>query len=146
MTKRILKAIVIAFCLFAVGVAGFAQKTPVYKFAFLIYDTAGNPFWKPLINGANEMAHALGAKVDIQFAENDPGKQNDLLETAIANKVDGIVVALNVTDAYTKNVAKARAAGIPVVAFNIDDPKGAEGVQRMAFMGQDFRIAGYLIG
>jgi simple sugar transport system substrate-binding protein len=117
-----------------------------YKFAFLIYDSVGNPFWKPLVNGANEMADKLGVKVDVQFAENQPDKQNDLLETAITNKVDGIVVAFNVTDAYNKNVAKARAAGIPVVAFNIDDPKGAEGVERMAFMGQDFRVAGYLIG
>ncbi len=146
MTKRIFKAIIIALCLSAIGAAGFAQKAQVYKIAFLIYDSAGNPFWQPLIKGANEMAKSLGANVDIQFAENDPSKQNDLLETAIANKVDGIVVALNVTDAYTKNVAKARAAGIPVVSFNVDDPKGAEGVQRMAFMGQDFRIAGYLIG
>ena len=122
------------------------KKDADYKFAFLIYDSVGNPFWKPLVNGANEMADRLGVKVDIQFAENQPDKQNDLLETAITNKVDGIVVALNVTDAYNKNVAKARAAGIPVVSFNIDDPKGAEGVERMAFMGQDFRVAGYLIG
>jgi simple sugar transport system substrate-binding protein len=146
MTKKVLKAFLIAFCLIAVGVAGFGQKAPAYKFSFLIYDSAGNPFWKPLINGANEMAASLGAKVDIQFAENDPTKQNDLLETAIANKVDGVVIAFNVTDAYNKNVIKARAAGIPVVAFNIDDPKGADGVPRMAFMGQDFRVAGYLIG
>lgn len=118
---------------------------PVYHFSVIIYDTAGNPWWKPLINGVNESAAALGVKVDIQYAENQPDKQNDLIETAITNKVDGIVLAFNVPDAYNKNVTKARAAGIPVVSFNIDDPNGAEGADRMAFMGQDFKVAGYLV-
>jgi len=146
---RFLKMAALVFAFLATPRSAFAESKkgdPGYKFAFLIYDSVGNPFWKPLINGANEMSERLGVKVDIQFAENQPDKQNDLLETAITNKVDGIVVAFNVTDAYNRNVAKARAAGIPVVAFNIDDPKGAEGVERMAFMGQDFRVAGYLIG
>ncbi len=146
MTRFARVASVLSMVLTATPALAQKDKGASYKFAFLIYDSVGNPFWKPLINGANEMADKLGVKVDIQFAENQPDKQNDLLETAITNKVDGIVVALNVTDAYNKNVAKARAAGIPVVAFNIDDPKGADGVERMAFMGQDFRVAGYLIG
>ena len=122
-----------------------ATKAPAYRFAVIIYDTAGNPWWKPLINGINESAATLGVKVDIQYAENQPDKQNDLIETAITNKVDGMVLAFNVPDAYNKNVTKARAAGIPVVAFNIDDPNGADGADRYAFMGQDFKVAGYLI-
>jgi len=130
---------------FATGQGESKATTPAYHFTVIIYDTAGNPWWKPAINGVNESAAALGVKVDIQYAENQPDKQNDLIETAITNKVDGIVLAFNVPDAYNKNVTKARAAGIPVVAFNIDDPKGAEGADRMAFMGQDFAVAGYLV-
>jgi ABC-type sugar transport system, periplasmic component len=130
---------------FANGQGEKAAKAPAYHFSVIIYDTAGNPWWKPLINGVNETATTLGVKVDIQYAENQPDKQNDLIETAITNKVDGMVLAFNVPDAYNKNVTKARAAGIPVVAFNIDDPNGADGADRMAFMGQDFKVAGYLI-
>lgn len=118
---------------------------PTYKFAVIIYDTAGNPWWKPMVNGVNETAKLLGVEANIQYADNQPDKQNDLIENAITNKVDGIVLAINVPDAYNKNVTRAMKAGIPVVAMNIDDPKGADGSDRLAFMGQDFKIAGYVV-
>jgi simple sugar transport system substrate-binding protein len=152
MQKRLITVVVcLALAILVTGfafAAGQGEKkagAPAYHFSVIIYDTAGNPWWKPLINGVNESAAALGVKVDIQYAENQPDNQNNLIETAITNKVDGIILAFNVPDAYNKNVTKARAAGIPVVAFNIDDPKGADGADRMAFMGQDFKVAGYLV-
>ena len=41
----------------------------------------------------------------------DPVKQNNIIETAIANKVDGIALTIFVPDAFTKNIQKARDAG-----------------------------------
>ncbi len=49
-------------------------------------------------------------------------------------------------DAYDKLLCDAAAKGMPIVTFNIDDSKGAEGLCRMAFMGQNFVETGYLIG
>ena len=112
---------------FATGAGEKKAAGPAYHFSVIIYDTAGNPWWKPMVNGVNESASTLGVKVNIQYAENQPDKQNDLIETAITNKVDGIVVAFNVPDAYNKNVTKARAAGIPVVAIQYRRPEGRRG-------------------
>src|SRR5260370_14703281 len=41
---------------------------------------------------------------------------------------------------------KARAAGIYVVASNVDDPKGAASGAREAYVGQNFVAAGHLVG
>jgi simple sugar transport system substrate-binding protein len=87
----------------------------------------------------------LGVKLDIQYADDQAEKQVNILETAIGNKVEGIGIVINYDDAYDKVVQKAMDAGIPVIAYNIDDTKGAAGNARMAFVGQDFVTAGYLI-
>ena len=116
-----------------------------YRFTMVIYGTTGNPFWKKVVAGATETAKIYGCNVDIQYAEDDQERQNNIIETAIANKVDGIGIIINIDDAYDATVKKARDAGIPVICYNIDDTKGAAGNARMAFIGQDFVTAGYLI-
>ena len=116
-----------------------------YRFTMILYGTTGNPFWKKVVAGATETAKTYGVQVDIQYADNEPEKQNNIIETAIANQVDGLGLVLNLDDAYDETVKKAMDAGIPVIAFNIDDSEGADGNPRMAFIGQDFVTAGYLI-
>ena len=137
-----------AFAVFAVsGCSRKAAKGKAenYRFTFIIYGTAGNPFWTKVVNGAKEASEKLGCSVDIQFADNDATKQNDIIETAISNKVDGIGMAINYDDAYDETVKKALDKGIAVVAFNIDDSKKAAGNARMAYVGQDMETAGFII-
>lgn len=122
----------------------FAQETS-YNFTMVIYGTTGNPFWAKVVAGTNEAAAHLGVNVDIQYAEDDPVQQNNIIETAIVNRVDGIGVIINYDDAYVENIQRAIDAGIPVIAYNIDHSEGAVGTARMAFIGQDFETAGYLI-
>jgi ABC-type sugar transport system substrate-binding protein len=116
-----------------------------YRYTMVIYGTAGNPFWKKVVAGAQETAATLGVSVDIQYADDNPERQNNIIETAIANRVNGIGLIINIDEAYTANIRRARAAGIPVIAYNIDDTRGPAGSERMAFIGQDFVTAGYLI-
>ncbi|MBN9023473.1 MAG: substrate-binding domain-containing protein [Rhizobiales bacterium] len=111
---------------------------------FIIYTAAGDPFWDPVITGAKEAADDRGVNVDIQYADSDPVKQNNLIETAIANGVDGIAVVNYLPDAFTDNIAKARAAGIGVVTFDTDDPR-PNATQSQAYVGQDFFAAGQRI-
>lgn len=124
---------------------GDVSSKPAYKFTIVLYSSAGNPFWSKVIYGAQEMAGLLGCEVDAQYANNDPVRQNDILETAIANKADGIGVALNYDDAYDEVVKKARDQGIPVICLNTDDSQGAAGNARMAYVGQHLQIAGEMI-
>jgi simple sugar transport system substrate-binding protein len=111
---------------------------------FIIYTAPGDPFWNPVIHGAEEAAKDRGVKLDIQYADQDPVKQNNLIETAIANKVDGIALVNWLPDAFTANIAKARAAGIAVVTFDTDDPK-PNATESQAYVGQDFFAAGQRI-
>jgi simple sugar transport system substrate-binding protein len=147
MTRRWCTLIVfLVVCVFGFGCnRQSAEPKENYRFTIVVYGTAGNPFWTKVVAGAQEMAQKLGCSVDIQFAGNDAARQTDILETAIANKVDGIGLVVNLDDAYTDVVARARAKGIPVIAFNIDDTRRAKGNARMAYIGQDMETAGYLI-
>lgn len=111
---------------------------------FIIYTAAGDPFWNPVIQGAQEAAKDRNVGLDIQYADSDPVKQNNLIETAIANKVDGIALVNWIPDAFTANIAKARAAGIAVITFDTDDPK-PNATESQAYVGQDFFAAGQRI-
>jgi len=122
-----------------------ANAEPVYNFTLVLFGTPGNPFWTRIILGAEEISDKLGCKVDIQFAYNDPVKQNDIIETAIANKTDGLGVVLNYDDAYDESVQKAMDAGIPVIGVNLDDSKGGEGNARMAYIGLDYVLGGEIV-
>lgn len=122
------------------GVA--AEKDRPVRIAFIIYTEAGNIFWNPLLKGIHDAAKEFNARVTIQYANTDPVTQNNLMEAAITNKVDGMVVMLFAKGAFKKNVQKARDAGIAVIAANIDDPS----TTRQAYVGADSKAAGYVIG
>jgi len=112
---------------------------------FIIYTAPGDPFWNPVIQGAKEAAEDKGVKLDIQYADQDPVKQNNLIETAIANEVDGIAVVNWIPDAFTKNIALAREKGIGIVVFDTDDPR-PNATASQAYYGQSFYDAGKRIG
>lgn len=122
-----------------------AHPQESYEFTMIVYGDTGNPFWQSVVAGVKEEAKKYDVSVNINYARNDPERQNDMIETAMANKVDGIGVVLNLDEAYDENVKKAINKGIPVIAFNIDDSEGRKGNARMAFVGQDFVEAGYKV-
>src|SRR3954464_14166701 len=96
-----------------------AANDPV-KVTMIIYSAPGDPFWNPVIHGAQEAAKDRGVSLDIQYGDQDPVKQNNLIQTAIANKVDGLAVVNWTPDAFTASIAAARKAGIGVVVFDTD--------------------------
>ena len=103
-------------------------------------------FFVPAVNGANDAAAQQGITLDIQYGDADTAVQNNIIETAIANEVDGLAVTIWNDEAFDEVVCKAMEAGIPVVAYNIDDSEGAAGTCRLAYIGQDFIATGYTIG
>ena len=108
----------------------------------IVHCCPGNVFFEPVMFGAREAAELFNVNLDIQNAEGDPQRQINIIETAIANRQDGVVPMISVEDAMIEVIAKARDAGIAVVSSNIDDPDTA----RQAFVGQDFVASGYIIG
>jgi ABC-type sugar transport system substrate-binding protein len=139
-----------AFC-GAVGaaamIAGMAMVAPAradepIKVTFIDADKAGNPFFSPIRKGTADAGKEYGVDVDFQYADLDPAKLNDIVETAINNKVQGIVVQMYTPGAYKTSLEHARQAGITVISFNIDDPSETE----HKYVGQDLEGAGYKIG
>ncbi|WP_138466050.1 substrate-binding domain-containing protein [Poseidonocella sp. HB161398] len=112
----------------------------------LHWSQSSNPFFGPVNAGAEDAAEDQGVRIDIQFGEEDPVVTSNILETAIANGVDAIALGIADDDAYDGILCRAAEAGIVVVSMNIDDSQGREGTCRLAFMGQDFVSAGYVLG
>ena len=112
------------------------------------WSQSSNAFFEAVVNGAKDAAAQQGVQLDIQFGEEDQSREKTILETAVANKVDGIAVNIADDNAYKDVMCQAMKQGIPVVTFNIDDSHhGAPGSScRMAFMGQNFIASGYVLG
>ncbi|MFC9605759.1 substrate-binding domain-containing protein [Streptomyces niveus] len=126
------------------GGGGTAAKTPRMKIAMVTHSGEGDTFWDIVQSGAKVAA----AKDNVQFlyAANKEGKeQAQLIQSYIDQDVDGLVVSLAKPEAVKAVLAKAAAAGIPVVTINsgaeFSEPFGA-----LSHIGQDEAIAGEAVG
>lgn len=137
--------VVLSIALALVVPSAVAQDEPL-KITFINYTDPSVEFFVPVEQGAKDAAEMFGVDMDIQYGNSDPVTQNNLIETAIANEVDGIAVMIQDDTAFDETICKAVDAGIAVVSLNVDDSEGAAGNCRMGFMGQDFVATGYLIG
>src|ERR1700722_7400681 len=89
------------------------------KITMIIYTAPGVPFFNPLLQGAKDAAKAASVDLDIQYADNDQVKQNNLIQTAVANKVAGIATVIWDDKAFEKNICDAVHGGIPLLPFNV---------------------------
>ncbi|MER7900583.1 sugar ABC transporter substrate-binding protein [Streptomyces sp. NPDC096046] len=128
------------------GAAASAGKatTPRMTVAMVTHASPGDTFWDLVRKGAQ----AAAAKDNIKLVySSDPsaGNQANLVQNAIDQKVDGIALTAAKPDAMKNVVAKAKAAGIPVVGFNsgVDDWKK---LGMLEYFGQDENIAGQAFG
>ncbi|ULR55113.1 sugar ABC transporter substrate-binding protein [Streptomyces deccanensis] len=118
--------------------------TPRMTVAVITHAAPGDTFWDIVRKGAQ----AAAAKDNIELvysADPNAGNQANLVQNAIDQKVDGIALTAAKPDAMKDVVAKATAAGIPVVGFNsgLDDWKE---LGMLEYFGQDENIAGQAFG
>jgi simple sugar transport system substrate-binding protein len=74
-------------------------------------------FWGVVEKGAMDAADTFGIELK-SGGSGDPAEQAQLVETYIADQVDGIIVSLANPDALKDAVLKATEAGIPVITVN----------------------------
>lgn len=79
-----------------------------------------NPYWKAEADTAAAEAKKLGYKTTVSANKNDPELQNQLIETAINDKVKGILLDPAGADESVAAVKKAVDAKIPVVLINAE--------------------------
>ncbi|WCB94628.1 hypothetical protein DSM104299_03366 [Baekduia alba] len=102
-------------------------------------------FWSVVKKGAEQAAKDEGVKLIWSPSNNDPQKQAQLIDAAISQKVDGLAVSVPNADAIKGSLAKAKAAGIPIVTLN----SGAEDFKALGaitHVGQTEEIAGKAAG
>jgi len=78
---------------------------------------AEDAFWGVVEKGAKDAAATFGVELK-SGGSSDPAEQAQLVETYIADNVDGLFVSLANPDALKDAVVKAVAAGIPVITIN----------------------------
>ncbi|MFF3249620.1 sugar ABC transporter substrate-binding protein [Actinacidiphila glaucinigra] len=123
---------------------GSAVDTPRWTVAMVTHAGAGDSFWDIVQKGARQAA----AKDNIKFlySNSDQGKdQAQLVQTAIDQKVDGLVVTLAKPEAMKDVVLKAEKAGIPVITINSGSAQSKD-FGALAHIGQDETIAGEAVG
>lgn len=128
----------------APGSGGGAGDNSGYTIAMVTHETPGDTFWDKIKAGANQAAKNDG--ITLKYSNDpDPGKQAQLIQSAVDSKVDGIATTLATPDALKSAVQAAGAAKIPVVAFNsgIDQYKETGALM---YFGSDEALAGQTAG
>ncbi|MFD9543292.1 sugar ABC transporter substrate-binding protein [Streptomyces sp. NPDC060022] len=119
-------------------------STPEMRIAMVTHSGEGDTFWDIVRKGAEQAA--AKDNVDFLYSANKEGKeQAQLVQAAIDQKVDGIVVTLAKPEAVRDVVAKAVKAGIPVVTIN-SGAQHSQAVGALSHIGQDEAVAGQAVG
>ncbi len=85
----------------------------------LVPKNLGNPYFDTANNGAQEAAEELGVTVTYQgSAAADATQQIQLINSLIAQNVDGLAISANDSDALVPTGKEAMDAGIPVVSWD----------------------------
>ncbi|MBA2739025.1 MAG: substrate-binding domain-containing protein [Nocardioidaceae bacterium] len=104
----------------------------------------GDSFWDVVKSGAEQSGDDLG--VELQYnSDPDPGAQSTLIDNAVADGTDGLVVSMANPDGLEASIKAAVEAGVPVITINsgIDDWQDFGAITHV---GQSETIAGEAAG
>ncbi len=140
-TKGI-KRLIIVLLILCAAVTPYAQGKQKYKFV-MVCNVTSEPFWTTVRNGMKDAARLLNVDATFMGPQAwDVRKQREVFDTVIDTSPDGISVFLPDPDSMEPAIKTALSKGIPVIAFNNDQPGSA----RMAFIGQGEFAAGQVMG
>ncbi len=123
---------------------GGGSKDSGYTYAVITHSGPGDAFWDRVKSGAEKAGTDYGAEIEYNN-DPDPAKQSQLIDAAVADEVDGIVVSMANPDGLEESVKAAVAAGVPVVTINSGLERSAE-FGAITHIGQSEAIAGKAVG
>ena len=102
------------------------------------------PYWKTAGTGfSNAAAEYKGVRFDFVGPQNyDPKAERDALDEAVQKKATGILISVADPAGLKDSIAKAVAAGIPVITIDSDAPSS----KRLFFIGTNNYQAGFTGG
>ena len=128
----------------AAGGSDAAAELEPLKVALVTHAAPGDTFWDTIRAGAETAAERNNVEL-LYSSDPDGARQAQLVQQAVDQDVDGIVVTLAKSDAMAGEVQKAVDAGIPVFSINAGEDAFKDlGV--LAHFGQNEFIAGQAAG
>lgn len=145
MKSAILKCAAAAFAFAAVTASpAFAQGD--ISIIVVSHGQASDPFWSVVKNGVEKAAADTGVQVDYRAPETfDMVAMSQLIEAAVNQEPDGLVVSIPDADALGPAIRKAVDAGIPVISMNSGSDVSAE-LGALLHVGQEEYDAGFTAG
>jgi ABC-type sugar transport system substrate-binding protein len=120
--------------------AGGSGAKPVYVF---LPKSLNNPYWVDARKGMEAEAKKLGVTAKFLGPENDDAAaQVAIFDSVLATHPAGIAISPNDPASVTSDIAAARAAGIPVIAWDGPVPKS----EVLGYIGTDNVAAGEQAG
>src|SRR3984893_14039088 len=116
--KSFVSLLTMFILLFAAGAMVQSAVAQQKKLIAIIVPSPENPFFKALADAAEAKAKSLGYDALVLVHNDDPVKQDQLFDTAIARKAAAIILDNAGADATIAAVKKAKNAGIP--SFLVD--------------------------
>ncbi len=101
------------------------------------------PYWKAAGAGFANAATQMKVRSDLMGPQNfDPKAEREALDQAVQKKATGILIDVTDVESLKDGIAKAIAAGIPVIAIDSDAPAS----KRLFFIGTNNYQAGFTGG
>ncbi|MGH3384401.1 MAG: substrate-binding domain-containing protein [Nocardioidaceae bacterium] len=113
-------------------------------YALVVHSAPGDPFWDVVKSGAEQAAEDLGVTVTFN-GDPDPTKQSQLIDNAVAQGVDGLVVSMANPDGVRSSVEAAVGEDIPVITINSGLEQSKE-FGAITHVGQSEALAGEAAG
>jgi simple sugar transport system substrate-binding protein len=114
------------------------------NYAVIIHGVPDGSFWNVVKKGAEDGGVQYGVNVEVT-GDPEGSRQAQLIDSAVANDPDGIVVSMANPDALQGSIEAAREAGIPVITINSGEDRSAE-FGALAHFGQSEGVAGEGVG
>ena len=124
--------------------AGQVAGTDRIKVALITHAAAGDTFWDIVRKGAEEASSKDNVEL-LYTSDPEAGRQAQLVQQAIDQKVDGIAVTVATPDALKDVLKKATDAGIPVVSLNAGESVSSQ-LGAFTHFGSNEQLAGEAVG
>ena len=130
----------------AAGALAIAAPAMAQDIVVVAHGQANDPFWSVVKNGVEEAGKDTGVNVDYRSPETfDMVAMAQLIDAAVNQEPDGLVVSIPDADALGPSIERAVAAGIPVISINSGSDV-SKGLGALLHVGQDERDAGVAAG
>lgn len=113
-------------------------------FAVVSHSKPGDPFWDVVKSGAEQAGEEHGATINYS-GDPDPVQQSQLIDNAVAQGVNGLVISMANPEGVKSSVEGAVEAGIPVVTIN-SGLEQSSSYGAITHVGQSERMAGEAAG